>query len=59
MDAIINLSATEIAQAIAKGELSASEVVEAHIERIMCLEFEKGINIPDLNLRLGFFMNNL
>ncbi|MBD0263183.1 MAG: amidase, partial [Tolypothrix sp. T3-bin4] len=34
MNAIINLSATEIAQAIAKGELSASEVVEAHIQRI-------------------------
>ena len=34
MNAIINLSASEIAQAIAKGELSASEVVQAHIQRI-------------------------
>jgi len=32
--AIVGSSATEIAQKIAAGELSASEVVEAHIQRI-------------------------
>ena len=31
---IIGMSATEITQRIAKGEISASEVVEAHIQRI-------------------------
>jgi fatty acid amide hydrolase len=34
MDTVIGLSATEIAEAIAKGEVSITEVVEAHIKRI-------------------------